>query len=208
MTNVTEFATRGEIEDDLLVVDYVAGRLTGDARMAFETQLASDAELRLAVEEERQLRAALTAAPDVGVPPATGFESLRDEIASDRSPVAWRHPSVAAGAALIAFAFLLALLRPGGDTLPDVEDAAFTGLSENPALVSDGNTVTIVFAPGVSADERADISAQLGFTLVDGPNAVGAWTAVATVDVDRETLTRWREDPRIDLAEPRRYESP
>ncbi len=60
--------TELSIPRETMVVDYVAGRLSGSARAQFESKLATDAELREAVEFEQQLRLrasqALASSPD------------------------------------------------------------------------------------------------------------------------------------------------
>ena len=215
MNNVTELATREEIDGDLLVVDYVADRLSAEARADFERRLASDAGLRRAVDEERELHALLSGSSETGVPSKAGFEQLRDQVETDRKLSLWRSPSIAAGVAAIAVVLVLTLQQPEESSfavapdelsVPLDELQTFTGLSESPTPPSEQNRVTIVFAPGLTPQERAVVASQLGFELVDGPSEAGAWTAVTTPGVNRDDLSRWLSDPRIDLAEPQRYE--
>ena len=215
MNNVTELATRDEIEDDLLIVDYVADRLSAEARADFERRLESDAGLRRAVDEERELHGLLSRPNEAGVPSKAGFEQLRDQVETDRKLSLWRSPSIAAGVAAIAVVLVLTLQQPEESSfavtpdelsIPPEQLQAFTGLSESPTPLSDQNRVTIVFAPGMTAQERAVVASQLGFELIDGPTDSGAWTAVTAPGVNRDDLSRWLSDPRIDLAEPQRYE--
>ncbi|MEM1173522.1 MAG: hypothetical protein AAGA33_02330 [Pseudomonadota bacterium] len=212
MNKVTELATREEIDDDLRIVDYVAGKLSGAERADFEHRLDSDAMLRAAVDEERELRALLTTPSDGDVPSSAGFEQLREEVEMDATRRFWRSPALAAGVAAMALIALFTLQQPDDVALPitpeETPPPSFTALSESPTPPSDQNRVTIVFAPGVTTAERAVIASQLGFELVGGPNAAGAWTAVTTPGVNRDDLSRWLADPRIDLAEPQRYETP
>ncbi len=207
MNNVTDMVTRDEVDKDLQVVDYVADRLDSDERVAFERRLESDEALRAAVEEERELRAAFSASPEAGVPLAAAFEKIRDEVDPPRRSLFWRSPSIAAGVAAIALVLVFTIQAPVQQPPTEVLPPEFTGLSENPGLQSPAsNRVIVVFAEGVTEMERDVLATELGFELVGGPNEAGAWTAVTIPGVNRDDLARWRQDPRIDLAEPQGYQ--
>ena len=200
---VTRLHTRDEIEDDLLVVDYVAGRLDDDARAAFEARLEDDDDLLARVIEERGFRHAVVDAVTGECPDASAFDKL--DIDRVEEPVkrasAWRRSAIVASL-LAAVTVVLFMDRPG--QMPDEE---FTTLS-NEAItpVTESNRVRLVFAEGTSETDRIEAGNALGFEILRGPGPAGAYVVTTPEVLSRDDLASWRDDPRIDLAEPVQYE--
>lgn len=199
---VTQLYTRDEIEDDLVVVDYVAGRLSDEDREAFEARLKDDDELLARVIEERGFRSAVVEAVDGEEPDAAAIDKLRkdlgDEPVKRASP--WRKAAIAA--VLVAAASVVVFMeRPGG---PPPE--SFETLSSDEVVpVIESNRVRLVFADGVTEADRLELGHELGFEVVSGPGAGGAWLVASDSVVNRDELDNWRSDSRIVLAEPVRY---
>ncbi len=200
---VTRLHTRDEIEDDLLVVDYVAGRLDDDARAAFEARLEDDDDLLARVIEERGFRHAVVDAVTGEAPDASAFDKL--DIDSIEEPVkrasAWRRSAIVASL-LAAVTVVLFMDRPA--QMPDEE---FTTLSSEAVTpVAESNRIRLVFADGTSDADRIEAGEAFGFEIVQGPGPAGAYVVTTPEALSRDDLASWRDDPRIDLAEPVRYE--
>ena len=200
---VTKLHTRDEIEDDLLVVDYVAGRLDDDAKAAFEARLADDDELLARVIEERGFRHAVVDAVPGEEPDPSAIEKLdihADEEPAKRASV-WRRSAIAA-TLLAAVAVVIVMERP-----VDPPEDEFTTLSgETVVPVSESNRVRLVFSADANEMDRISAGDELGFEILWGPGPAGAYVVTTERVVDRDDLVSWRDDPRIDLAEPVRYE--
>ncbi|MDJ0748985.1 MAG: hypothetical protein QNJ11_05850 [Woeseiaceae bacterium] len=201
-SDVSRIHTREEIDSELKIVDYVAGRLDHQQAAAFEDQLEADPGLAALVEEERALRGMLTMVETGEVPAASAFEGVAAQLNGERrrwSPM----PAIAAGiVAVVAVAFLMQVpddSKPGRD--------GFETLSSDGAqAVDSGNRVRVVFAEGVDAARREAAAASFGFRIVSGPGPGGTFVVETAETIGREQLLKWREDARIELAEPVRYD--
>ena len=172
--------SRDEIENDLLVADYVAGRLDDETRKELEERLKNDDDLLARVIEERGFRAH---AGEGQVEESTADEEapVGDEPVKRASP--WRRSAIVA--TLIAAAFVAFYMeRPGGDD------------------VMAGNEIRVVFAPGTSEAERAETASELGFEIASGPDPSGVFMVTALRALDAEEVAAWRDDPRIESADP------
>ncbi len=202
--SVSQLHSRDEIDSELELVDYVAGRLGEVESAAFEERLASDEALAARVEEERELRAALASRDTRDMPGVDAFERIAGKLRDEPQREArWQLPAIAAGiVAVIAVGFLMQ---------EPIEDAPgrgeFETLSDDGAQpVEAGNRARIVFAVGTDADARAAVAQAFGFDIVSGPGPGGAFVVEAEHVLERHELVKWREDPRIELAEPLRYD--
>ena len=194
--------TRSEIDSELELVDYAAGRLSDEQRAAFEQRLETDPELAARLEEERALRNSLSTADANDVPPAAAFEAIAGKLRDEprrRSPL----PAIAAGIiAVIAVAFLMQ-----GPFDPTAGRDDFETLSSDGAqAVEAGSRVRVVFAEGIDAAGRESAADALGFEIVSGPGPGGAFVVQTADPASREQLLQWRTDSRIELAEPIRYD--
>lgn len=199
---VSQLITRDEIDEDLLVVDYVAGRLDGKARADFEARLRADEELAARVAEEREFRSAVTGAASEALPDAAAFDRLRGELGDEpvKRASPWRRGAIAA--VLVAAAAVVVFM----DAPQQPVDTEFGTLSSGDTVpVAESRQVRVVFAASVNDDARLEVAGELGFTIVDGPGPAGAYVVESERAMTRDELLAWREDPRIDLAEPIRY---
>ncbi len=200
---VTRLHTRDEIADDLLVVDYVAGRLDDDAKAAFDARLADDDELLARVIEERGFRHAVVDAVPGEEPDADAFEDLKDKLGEEpvKRASIWRRSAIAAS--LVGAVFVVIFMDRSGQ--PPSEE--FTTLSnENVIPVMESNRVRLVFADGSGEADRIEAGDEFGFEILWGPGPAGAYVVSVEQAMTRDELEAWRADPRIDLAEPVRYE--
>ena len=199
---LSQLITRDEIDEDILVVDYVAGRLTDEAKADFETRLQNDEELKARVVGEREFRAAVVGSEAEAMPDAAAFDKLRGEL-GDESPKRaspWRRGAIAA--ALVAAAAVVVFM----DAPQQPTDPGFGTLSsDGVAPVDESRQIRVVFAESVNDDARVDAAGELGFTIVGGPGPAGAYVVESDRVMTRDELLAWRDDPRIDLAEPIRY---
>ena len=199
---LSQLITRDEIDEDLLIVDYVAGRLADDAKADFEARLRDDEELRTRVAEEREFRSAVVGSEAEAVPDAAAFDKLRGELGNEPPKRAspWRRGAIAA--VLVAAAAVVVFM----DAPQQPADPGFGTLSsDGTAPVDESRQIRVVFAESVGDDGRLDVAGELGFTIVGGPGPAGAYVVESERVMTRDELLVWRDDPRIDLAEPIRY---
>ena len=196
-SKVSHAPTRAEIDTELAIVDYVAGRLTGSERSAFEKRLASDPDLAARVEEERELSVVLRGTRDHGIPPAEAFEKIRPELTATRLTAGW---FAAVAASLVAVVVVLVFMQP--------PEPAFETLSSDQAQrVDTSNRFRVVFSAASDETDRASAAEEFAFDIVSGPGPGGAFVVKTEKELSREQLFEWRDDPRIDLAEPVSYET-
>ena len=199
---ISQLTTRDEIDADLLVVDYVAGRLDDRKKADFEARLRDDEDLRARVAEEREFRSAVEGPASEAMPDAAAFDKLRgkleDQPVKRASP--WRRSAIAA--VLVAAAAVVVFM----DAPEQPVDTEFRTLSsEDTAPAAESRQVRVVFADDVQGEERLDAAGDLGVTIVAGPGPAGAYVVECERAMTRDELLVWRDDPRIDLAEPIRY---
>ncbi len=201
-SNVSQMHSRDEIDSELELVDYAADRLGGEQRAAFEQRLATDPELAARLDEELAFRNALDTADSTDMPSAAAFEEITGKLHDERRR-SLRWPAVAAGfVAVIVVAFLMQepLDSTGG------RDGFETLSNDGAQPVESDHRVRIVFAADTDASIRAAVAAELGFTIVSGPGPGGAFVVESDKSASAELLLEWREDSRIELAEPVRYD--
>ncbi len=200
--NVSQIHSREEIDRELEIVDYAAGRLSDEQARAFEARLASDPELAATLEEEHALRGSLEMLEPGDIPSARTFEAIAGQLDDEPARSSWL-PAIAAGiVAVIAVAFLMQ-----GPSESTMERDVFETLSNDGAMPVDAdNRVRIVFAESVDASTREAIAMALGFDIVSGPGAGGAFVVESSYPISQERLREWRQDSRIELAEPVRYD--
>ncbi len=200
--NVSQMHSRSEIDSELELVEYAAGRLSDEQRAAFEKRLETDPTLIARLEEERDLRSLLNTIETGEMPAEAAFEGVAAKL-HDKQPRRSLLPAIAAGiVAVIAAAFLL---QGPLDSTHERDD--FQVLSSDDAQpVETSNRVRVVFAEGVDAASRDAAATALGFEIVSGPGPGDAFVVETAKPVSRDQLLPWREDARIELAEPVRYD--
>ncbi len=199
---LSQLTTRAEIDEDLLVVDYVADRMNDEEKAGFEARLREDEALMTRVAEEREFRSAVVGSGSAPAPDATAFDKLRGELGDEpvKRASPWRRGAIAA--VLVAAAAVVVFM----DAPQQPVDPGFGTLSSDDTAPATGSRqVRIVFAESVSDDERLEAAGELGFTIVGGPAPSGAYVVESQRAMTRDELLIWRDDPRIDLAEPIRY---
>ena len=200
--NVSQMHSRDEIDSELELVDYAAGRLGDEQRTAFEQRLKADPEWAERLEEERALREALQTADSTDIPPAAAFEGIAGKLHDERRR-SLRWPAIAAGlVAVIAVAFLM----QGPLDSTDGRDGFETLSNDGAQPVASDHRARIVFAADTDAAGRAAAAAELGFAIVSGPGPGGAFVVETEKPASRDQLLEWRQDSRIELAEPVRYD--
>ena len=189
----TQLHTAADIESELEVVDFVAGRMDGQARADFEARIEADPELAARVADERRLSGDIVDAVPGEAPPAAAFERIRPQVESRRAAPRWLPAAAAAGIVGIALLF----------AVPDGREQGFETLSGDPAeLATSDIRVRIVFSEDSTDAERAAVGERLGFEIVSGPGAGGSWIVETEEAMSRDQLAEWRTDDVIELAEP------
>ena len=88
-SKIVRIASSESVEADLLVVDYVAGRLRGDELLRFESQLHSNQALAARVATERALHQSIVDALPLRSPGADAFARFKAQISEqERAPAA------------------------------------------------------------------------------------------------------------------------
>ncbi len=200
--NASQLYTRKEIDGDLEVVDYAAGRLSDEQQAAFEKRLEAQPELLAQLEEERSLRALLGTVDSNDMPSASAFEGVAGKLGHEPRR-RWHLPAIAAG---IAAVFAVAFLAQGPDTTMNGREDFEVLSSDGAQPVDSGNRVRVVFAAGVDAPGRQAAADMLGFEIVSGPGPGAAYVVETSSPASRDQVLKWREDARIELAEPLRYD--
>ncbi len=203
MNNVTQVTDLAEIETDLEVVDYVAGRLGASESEAFEARMAGDPDLKARVDAEIELSAAIVNSAGSEAPRAGAFDAIAHEL-DDRGAsraADWRTLAVAASVLAAAAVLVFSQIRS-----PEAEKDFELLSSDGAQVVVEANRVRLLFAEGLTADAREAVALELGFRIVSGPGQGGAFVVETESALPREQLLGWRDDPRIELAEPIRYD--
>ena len=200
--NVSQVYSRREIDSDLEVADYAAGRLSDEKKSAFEARLARDPELADRLEEEYALRGSLEMLKPSDIPPAAAFNAIAGKLDGGPTRSSWL-PAIAAGiVAVVAVGFLV----QGADD-STIDRDVFEALSNDGATLTEAsNRIRVVFSESVDASARDAAAEALGFAIVSGPGAGGAFVVETSYPVSRDQLLEWRQDVRIELAEPIRYD--
>ncbi len=189
----SQLQTAAEIESELEVVDFVAGRMDAETRADFEARMEAEPGLAARVDEERRLSSDIAAAIPPETPPAAAFEKIRPSVAARRQMPRWLPAAAAAG--VVGIALLLAVPQQPGDD--------FRTLSSDPERTAPAdNRYRIVFSRQSTDAERAAVAERLGFEIVSGPGPGGSFEVEAADTVSRDRLDEWRADDVIELAEP------
>ncbi len=232
-SKIVRIAGGESVEADLLVVDYVAGRLEGEELVRFEAQLRSDKVLDARVETERELHASIVESVPLSRPGADAFARLKaqiresevtseskDEVAegsgTSEATLDGRPGStvvqfprrkiwkpVAVAASIAAALFLTTTLD--GLRQPAInEDTEFTTLSSDATVPVEGAAqYRLIFVPEVTEAER--VAGTLAMKIIDGPGPAGAYVVTPSRALSAEALEALRNDPRILFIEPIRY---
>ncbi len=231
-SKIVRIAGGESVEADLLVVDYVAGRLEGEELTRFEAQLRSDKALDARVETERALHASIVDSVPLSRPDADAFARLRAQIsesevtAESKDKEAPSSTSAAttderdgstvvqfprrkiwkpvAVAASIAAALFLTTTLDGLRQPAINEDTEFTTLSSDATVPVEGAAqYRLIFVPEVTEAER--VAGTLAMKIIDGPGPAGAYVVTPSGALSAEALEALRNDPRILFIEPIRY---
>ena len=185
--------TAAEIESELEVVDFVAGRMDAETRASFEERMDADPALRARVDEERRFSGDFVAAVPGESPPAAAFERIRPTVEARRGMPRWLPAAAAAGIVGVALLF----------AIPEDIGPEFQTLSSDPGqTLSTENRDRIVFGEHTTEAERAALADRLGFEIVSGPGAAGSFEVETAETVGRDRLAEWRSEDGIELAEP------
>ncbi len=162
-------------EEELLLPWYVSGQLSPEERSRVEAALARSPDLRLALDEERRLQAAVAAAP-LPMPPAIDPDALLSKAAAReahvaRSAPAWLKPALAAAVlvAVLEGAALAWLNAP----VSIYRTASGPGPAQKIVVVQTRYAVQFVEDASVAAIRAALSDAELG--IVRGPLPDGAY---------------------------------
>ncbi|MEM1188922.1 MAG: hypothetical protein AAGI72_10375 [Pseudomonadota bacterium] len=232
-SKIVRIAGSESVETDLLVVDYVAGRLEEDELLRFEAQLRNDQALAARVATERALHESIVDSVPVSQPSADAFARLKAQISESESlPEAEdEEPSRSntsaetrdkragstvvqfprrkiwkpmAVAASVAAALFLTTTLDGFRQPANNEDREFTTLSSDLTVPVEGAAqYRLVFVPDVTEAER--VAGTLAMKIIDGPGPAGAYVVTPSRALSAEALEALRNDPRILFIEPLRY---
>lgn len=161
-------------EEELLLPWYVSGRLSPEERDRVEKALAQSPALRLALDKERRVSAAVAAAP-LPMPAAVDPDALlaafaQTERRAAKAAPAWLKPALAAAVALaIIEGAALAWLAP----VSIYRTASAPGPAHKFVVVSTRYAVQFVEDTSVAAIRAALSEAELG--IVRGPLPDGAY---------------------------------
>ena len=203
-------ARREAVNEELEVLEYVAGHFDPERAVEFEARMAADPQLRRRVEEERNFADLLTRdqavltelAPDSDAAAMERFWAAAEHQPKRLHRNAWGGALAAGIAAGIAALALVTLWVPGQRS-PEYETLSSERVREIPGAYR----VRVIFAQDVSAAERARLEERYGFRIVSGPGAAESYVVSVESAASRERLQTWLRDPRIAFAEPLRYES-
>ena len=185
--------TAAEIELELEIVDFVAGRMDAQTHADFEARIDANPTLAARVEEERRLGHDIVAAVPGEAPPAAAFERIRPAVEARRGMPQWLPAAAAAGIVGVALLF----------AIPQQPDDVFETRSSDPEQrVSVENRYRVVFSEHSTDAERSAAAETLGFAIVSGPGSGGSFEVETEDAVSREQLTEWRSNDVIVLAEP------
>ena len=162
-------------EEELLLPWYVSGQLSPEERSRVETALAHSPQLRLALDEERRLQAAVATAP-LPMPHSIDPDALLAEAAANESRIAisapgWLKPALAAAVliAVVEGAALAWLNAP----VSIYRTASGPGPAQKIVVVQTRYAVQFVEDASVAAIRAALSEAELG--IVRGPLPDGAY---------------------------------
>lgn len=155
-------------EEELLLPWYVSGQLTPEERDRVEKALAASPDLRLALDEERRLQAAVASAP-LPQPPDVDLDALLASVAPKPAPLPrWVKPALAA-AVLVALVegVALALLAPAAEYR--------TASAPAPKIVVVPTRYAVQFVEDASFAAIREALTQGDLGIVRGPLPDGAY---------------------------------
>ncbi len=193
--NIEQLVTNREIEEELKIVDYVAGRMPLEQRRQFEEQIVADPALAASVAHERSLRNDLSDSGGAGVPPASAFDKVRDQLAPPtKQPSQFRMAASVAAVLGLAVSLVLVMEREPAPT--------YEGLSSESVSLSDRSTdIRLMFAPAADDALRQRVSERLGFDIVSGPGPGGSYVVRPRSGAAVGDLDQWVSDPDVRFAE-------
>jgi hypothetical protein len=199
----------------------VTGRLEGEDAQQVQEHLASCAECRAELEDERRLVERLTADDNVEYAPAASLQKFmamldraesqstpeaaaaalpRDAVRPVHSPRRWfgLQPLMLAVTAMQSAAIVLLGILVARPLVP----AAYTTLAE-PAPMPNRPALHVMFAPDLRIGDLPALLGRVGAEIASGPGESGVYTLV--LDSGRSAdaaLSALRSDPRVRFAEP------
>ncbi|MEM1431226.1 MAG: hypothetical protein AAGG09_17370 [Pseudomonadota bacterium] len=168
------------MDDDDRILAYVQGALGGEARAAFEREMAERPALRAEVSALAAAQSVFAEDQEDAAAAEAGWERLSRSIAAEPAPALGTAPAPAnlnrrpmllqfAAVAIGAVVLWQVLAVP---YLPGPERAGFAPVSEAPAEIA----LRVGFAEGARVADLNALLDEIGARIVDGPGALGLFT--------------------------------
>lgn len=202
-SQIVKLTSRNEIDQSLLVMDYVLGQLSEKEKADFETRLLTDKSLQQALSEELQLKRLITSTK-------TEYEvseqAFNDFIAKTDSTnrTAIKNKTVKRSA-WMAYAALFSLFFIGYSYYPEQNRAEFEALSNNQMqLIENAQKLeyTLIFDREINPSQFKDIAESLNLSILSGPGAGGSYLVKAKKPLNEEQLLAIRQNTSIIFIEP------
>lgn len=224
MTAMSEMSEHEEIE--ALLAWHATGELDSAEGERVSAHLAGCEACCLALEDLKQMKAAIVEEPIGWKPDPGAFDRLRTQIAIEaprrqeveaaaRSPFgqkwqqfqSWLDQQMSLprwALAVQAMAMLVMALWAFGRPTPDIEPQYETLTSEASVVAADARAVLLVgFARSATEPEIRSLLLSQGARIVDGPSQIGIYSlALGDAPSLQEVLKRLRETSIVTLAEP------
>ena len=171
-----------------LVLEYVRGTASDEARIAIDARLVEDQSLADEVAYLKGLHSAVSPLKQDGAADELGWKRLSNAIAAEQAPVAandngsfWKYAAAAlAVVAALQTAFLVQ---------PAVQDSAETYVTAS-ANDADTPALNVIFQPTATAEDFTRALKEVDGEIIAGPSALGLYTVAFSSETARdEALT-------------------
>ena len=206
MSNIEKLTTLVEIDEDLVVADYLAGRLSKEQQAQFEAQLKNSPDLQKRLSEEKNLAALLReAGPTVAISD-DAFTQFNKKLDEDRSGGWWkaRRPAYAVAGFLTLLCSTALLYQVNTNSLTG-NDGEFETLSNGQQQVLNQSTIryySVVFEPGLTSGEQSALIESLNLAMISGPGQGNAYLVEAAAPLKSKQLQDIKANAKIVFFEP------
>ena len=163
-------AETDDFEEEARVQAYLAGRLSDDARLAFEAEMAKNPDLAANVALSQAVRGVFSEMEEAPSPGALGWARLNRSLEAPVAVVPSRAPiwQLAAAAVVAGVAVWQGNTLLNQGNIPE-------GYVPATEAVIEGVTATVAFQTAATEAEIRALLRETGGEIVGGPNALGLW---------------------------------